>query len=164
MSASDLTEYVQQLRLDEDPLADARVREVVGKVLNLVEAVGCREPPPTGENQHLREIIRQLKGESTPAARPSRRRHGISRPRKTAATHAPVAWFPRADRRSFRDIRVDEEIICPSIRRVCLDAKFVGYEDVVVQDLRIQSHNIRYRLEIWDSPSQGQCAANCRQG
>ena len=26
---------------------------------------------------------------------------------------------------------------------------------MVVQDLRIQSHNIRYRLELWDSPSQG---------
>ena len=26
---------------------------------------------------------------------------------------------------------------------------------MVVQDLRIQSHNIRYRLEIWHSPSQG---------
>ena len=43
-----------------------------------------------------------------------------------------------------------------SIRRVGLtDAAFVGYEDVVVQDLRIQSHNIRYRLELWDSSSQG---------
>ena len=46
MSASDLTEYVQQLRLDGDGLADARGREVIGKVLNLVEAVVAEEPPP----------------------------------------------------------------------------------------------------------------------
>ena len=39
MSASDLTEYVQQLRLDGDGLADARGREVIGRVLNLVEAL-----------------------------------------------------------------------------------------------------------------------------
>ena len=51
---------------------------------------------------------------------------------------------------------MDEEIICPvDPARRPPDAKFVGYEDVVVQDLRIQSHNIRYRLELWDSPSQG---------
>ena len=51
---------------------------------------------------------------------------------------------------------MDEEIVCPvDPARLPPDATFVGYEDVVVQDLQIQSHNIRYRLEIWDSPSQG---------
>jgi hypothetical protein len=51
---------------------------------------------------------------------------------------------------------VDEEVVRP-VDPACLppDATFVGYEDVIVQDLRIQSHNIRYRLEIWHSPSQG---------
>ena len=40
----DLTEYVQQLRLDVDSLADARVGEIIGKVLNLVEAVVAPKP------------------------------------------------------------------------------------------------------------------------
>ena len=57
-------EYVQQLRLDVDSLADARVREVVGKVLNLVETVVVENGRLQDENQRLREIIRQLKGGS----------------------------------------------------------------------------------------------------
>ena len=72
MSASDLTEYVQQLRLDVDSLADARVREIVGKVLNLVEAVVAEDRRLQDENQGLREIIRQLKGEPPSPATPSR--------------------------------------------------------------------------------------------
>ena len=31
-------------------------------------------------------------------------------------------------------------------------ARFKGYRDFVVQDLRIQPHNTRYRLEVWQTP------------
>ena len=157
MDASDLTEYVRQLCLDVDALADARVREVVGKVLNLVERVVVESGRLQEEIQRLREIIRQLKGEPPSAAAPSRSSGRDISSEKERRKHTPPAGgFPRADRRSFRDIRVDEEIVCPvDSARLPPDAKHVGYEDVVVQDLQIQSHNIRYRLELWDSPSQG---------
>ena len=96
MGASDLTEYVQQLRLDGDALADARVREVIGKVLNLVEAVVVENRRLQDENQRLREIIRQLKGEAIPSATavPFAGAGYLVRER-TAATYAPAAWFPR---------------------------------------------------------------------
>ena len=73
MSASDLTDCVQQLRLDGDALADVHVREVVGKVLNLVEAVVVDNRRLEEENQRLREIIRQLKGEPRSAPGPPAR-------------------------------------------------------------------------------------------
>ena len=164
MSASDLTEYVQQLRLDGDALADVHVREVVGKVLNLVEVVVVENRRLQEENrrlqeenQRLREIIHQIKGEPPSSAAPRRSPAGdVSSEKERRQRKSPSDSSPRTDRRSFRDIRVDEEVI----RRVDParrppDATFIGYEDLVVQDLRIQSHNIRYRLELWDSPSQG---------
>jgi hypothetical protein len=166
MGTSDLTEYVQQLRLDADALADARFREVIGKVLNLVETVVVENRSLQDENQCLREIIRQLKGEPPSATAPSRSpARDISSEKERRQHRSPPNGSPRADRRSFRDIRVDEE----AIRRVDParrppDAKFIGYEDVVVQDLRIQSHNIRYRLELWDSPSQGRLRAELPPG
>ena len=157
MSASDLTEYVQQLHLQGDALADARVREVVGKVLNLVEAVVVENRRVLEENQHLREILRQLTGErpsSAPQSRPPRRDVSSEKERRKRASRPRGAHRP--DRRTFRDIRVDEEIV-RGVDPASLpaDAIFAGYDDVVVQDLHIQSHNIRYRLELWDSPSQG---------
>jgi hypothetical protein len=35
-------------------------------------------------------------------------------------------------------------------------SRFKGYRDFVVQDLRIEPHNTRYRLEVWLTPDGGQ--------
>ena len=166
MGASDLTEYVQQLRLDGDSLADAHIREVVGKVLNLVEAVVVENGRLQDEIQRLREIIRQLKGERPSSAASSRSpARDVSSEKERQQHKSPPQGPPRADGRGFRDIRVDEEIVCPvDPARLPPDAKFAGYEDVVVQDLRIQSHNIRYRLAIWHSPSQGRLRGELPRG
>lgn len=157
MIASDLTECVQQFRLDGEALSDTRVREVVGKVLNLVEAVVVENRRVLEENQHLREIIRQLKGQRPSSASPSRPPpRDVSSEKERRKHTSRSRGSRRPDGRSFRDIHVDEEIVRPvDPASLPPDAIFTGYEDVVVQDIRIQSHNIRYRLELWDSPSQG---------
>jgi hypothetical protein len=45
----------------------------------------------------------------------------------------------------------EEKIIAPS-RRIPRGSRFKGYRDVVVQELQIQCHNTRYRLERWVTP------------
>src|ERR1035438_456147 len=113
MNASDLTEYVQQFRLDVDSLADARVREVVGKVLNLVEAFIVENRRLQDENQELREVIRKLNGERPSSAAPSRSpARDISSEKERRQRTSPSLGPPRADGRGFRDIRVDDEKIC----------------------------------------------------
>src|ERR1035437_2268612 len=101
MSASDLTEYVQQLHLQGDALADARVREVVGKVLNLVEAVVVENRRVLEENQHLRELLRQLTGErpsSPPQSRPPRRDVSSEKERRKRASRPRGAHRPEGGR------------------------------------------------------------------
>jgi hypothetical protein len=63
---------------------------------------------------------------------------------------------PRSDGRSFRPIRVDRDLVCPVDPAILPpDAIFGGYDDVVVQELVVHTDNIRYRREIWISPTQG---------
>ncbi len=160
MDTAELTQQVERLRLDVDIVADPRVREVVILALNLVETVAAENRRLLDENQKFKEIIRQLRGEPPTSTAP-RTSTSTSTPRNVSSEkerrqreHGPKP--PRTDQRSFRDITVHEEILCPvEPARRPPDAEFCGYEDVVVQDLHIKPHNIRYRLELWRSPSQG---------
>lgn len=45
----------------------------------------------------------------------------------------------------------DDKVIKPDVP-VPPGSRFKGYRDFVVQDLKIESHNIRYRLEHWVTP------------
>src|ERR1039458_7435057 len=102
MNVSDLLEYVQQFRLDGDTLSDPRIREVVGKVLNLVEAVMVESRRLEEEIQHLQEIIRQLKGEPPSSAAPSRSpARNVSSEKERQKHTPPAGGSPRADRRGF---------------------------------------------------------------
>jgi hypothetical protein len=58
MDASELTQFVQQMRLDVEAFPDANVRSVVSQILNLVEEV-------IHENDQLREEQASSRAEIT---------------------------------------------------------------------------------------------------
>jgi len=97
--------------------------------------------------QQLRDEIARLKGEKPrPKIKPStlenppRGKHQGERPKN------------RCERRKTRELRIHETIrIAPE--EVPEGSRFKGYEDFTVQDLRIELHNTRFRLERWESPS-----------
>ncbi len=61
----------------------------------------------------------------------------------------------RRRRPKLPDILIDREEICP-VDKASLppDAVRKGYEDTVVQDVRIQTDNVKFRREAYYSPSQ----------
>ena len=57
---------------------------------------------------------------------------------------------PGSDKRNeTAELVIHEEKIIPPSRRIPPGSRFKGYWDVVVQELQIQCHNTRYRLERW---------------
>ena len=52
-------------------------------------------------------------------------------------------------------VKIDHEQICPLVKDgLPDDLRFTGYEDVVIQDLIIKTNNVKYRREVYYSPSQ----------
>ncbi|MFZ0788622.1 MAG: hypothetical protein WAM94_03250 [Chromatiaceae bacterium] len=55
-------------------------------------------------------------------------------------------------RRQIQQLTIHETIKVAPKAPIPEHARFKGYRDFMAQDLRIQPHNTRYRLEVWQTP------------
>jgi len=144
--------------LDLSSIADERVRRAFLLLLNLVEELKRENAELRAENQRLRDEINRLKGEqgkptikgNTP--KPSAAQSGkysSEKERRTPRewTKGPKSALIQVDRE--QTLEVDRAIL-PK------DAQFKGHEDVVVQDVVVQTDNVLFHKETFYSPSAGQ--------
>lgn len=97
--------------------------------------------------QQLRDEVARLKGEKPkPKIRPST----LEKPARGAKKGKRPK--KRSKRRKTRDLTIHETV---GVRPAELPAgsRFKGYEDFTVQDIQIELHNTRFRLERWETPS-----------
>ena len=93
-------------------------------------------------NRQLIDEIRRLKGEKEkPKIKPASTRDLNSAPKK-----------PHKKKSKKKDLEVDQEIEVDTDKAdLPSDAKFVGYRDVVIQDLIISRNNIRFKIKRYYS-------------
>jgi len=97
--------------------------------------------------QALRDENARLKGEKpkpkikpSTLEKPARGGRKGKRPKK------------RRERCKTRDLPIHETVSVPPAE-LPVGSRFKGYEDFTVQDIRIELHNTRFRLERWETPS-----------
>lgn len=98
---------------------------------------------------HLMEEIARLKGhKGKPRIPPSSlEKYSEDTPKKSDGKR------PGSEKRSKTgELKIHETISIPPVS-VPQGSKLEGYDDYVVQGLKISLHNIRYRLECWRDPS-----------
>jgi hypothetical protein len=136
-------------------ITDARARELVRQLLNLLEAVMAALRAAQAENQRLCDEINRHKGEqgrptihpNTPP--PPLKDHASEQERRTPKTWTQGCQTER--------IRIDREQVAQvDPDRLPSDAEFKGYEDVVVQDVLFRTDNVLFHKEKFSSPSQHQ--------
>jgi hypothetical protein len=147
---------LEQLDLHSIQDVDAARRAIV-LLFNLVEDLQATVRALQAENQRLRDENNRLQGEqgkpnfksNKPPPPPTASDHSSE-----AERHQPQAWHkgPKRDR-----IRINREATL-TVDRADLpaDAEFKGHEDVVVQDVRLETDNILFHKEKYYSPSAGQ--------
>jgi hypothetical protein len=139
-------------KIDLNAIQDENARELIRQLLNLVEKLSADLRDAQVENQRLRDENNRLKGEqgkpkikgNTPKLPPtnhsSENERHKSRQRHKKSKKAEI----QIDRGQV--VEVDPSVL-PK------DARFKGYEDVVVQDILLQTDNIRFYKQKYYSAS-----------
>jgi len=139
-------------KIELNAIQNENARELIRQLLNLVEKLSADLRDAQIENQRLRDEVNRLKGEqgkpktkgNTPKTPPNN--HSSENERKKSR--------PRHKKSKKAEIQIDREQVVevdPSV--LPKDAKFKGYEDVVVQDILLQTNNILFHKQKYYSAS-----------
>src|SRR5438128_9159827 len=141
--------------LDLSSIADERARELVQRLLNVLEDVMADLRTAQAANQRLRDEINRLKGEQgAPAIKPNTPQPPPKHHSSEKERRQPKTWSK--DRKTDR-IAIDrEQVVQIDPTHLPPDAVFKGYEDVVVHDVLFRTDNVLFHKEKFYSPSQHQ--------
>ncbi len=129
-------------------------RQAILQLLNLVEGLASDNRELRAENQRLRDENNRLKGEQgKPKIKPNR---SASSPTATDHSsererHKRQGWKKRSKVERIEVKR--EEVLQVDPARLPADAEFKGYDDVIVQDIKIETDNVLFHKEKFYSKS-----------
>ena len=146
-------------------VAESQRTPLVEQLLGQIEQLLEENRRQAEQIQQLRDEIAVLKGQK---ARPTFKPSGMEAETELngnddgsddsdSAGNAGSLGQPHkragsAKRRKTQELTIHETLKVPPQVPVPAGARFKGYRDFIVQDLRIAPHNTRYRLEVWQTP------------
>lgn len=132
---------------------------LVEQLLGLIEHL-------LGENQRLVETVAQLRDEIAVLKGEKARPHFKPSGMEQETEPVPLPKSPEgetvassgkragsAKRSKTQELTIHHETCVAPTQPLPPGSRFKGYADVVIQDLRIEANNTRYRLEVWQTPS-----------
>ena len=138
--------------IDLSRIQDENARELIMRLLNLVEKQAADLRDAQIEIQRLCDEVNRLKGEqgqpkikgNTP--KPSLTKHSSEKER-----HKPRQRHKSSKKAEIQINR--EQVVAVDPARLPQDAEFKGHEDVVVQDILLRTDNILFHKQKYYAPS-----------
>ena len=138
--------------LDLNAIQDENARELIRRLLNLIEQLTADLRDAQAENQRLRDENNRLKGEQgkpkikANTAKPPASDHSSEQERRK----------PRQRHKGSKKAAIQinrEQVVEVDRARLPADAEFKGYEDVVVQDILLKTDNVCFHKQKFYAPS-----------
>jgi hypothetical protein len=141
--------------MDLSNIQDENARQLIVRLMNLIEAVTTDLRDAQAEIQRLRDENNRLKGEqgkpkikaNTP--KPPRVDYSSEKERRKRKPRQKQAKKEKLEIHREQTLIVDKASLPP-------DAEFKGYEDVVVQDVVFRADNVCFHKEKYWAPSTSQ--------
>lgn len=154
---------LEKLNLSEE------ARQGLVLLLNLLEELKSENDALHALVQRLRDEINRLKGEQgKPEIKPNKKKDEQKESEQELVTKPDSNSYsseserqkvtePRPRKKSKRpEIKIDrEEVVDLDPEHLPADAQFKGYEEVVVQDIKISTDNVLFKKAKYYSPSTG---------
>lgn len=138
--------------IDLSAILEDKTRELVKRLLNFIEQLSRRLRETQAENQRLRDEVNRLKGEQ---GKPEIKGN-VERPKDHSSEKERHKGRKRQAKKKQANIVIDREEVLKVDQSVLPeDAVFKGYEENVVQDILLQTDNVRFLKEKYYSPSLG---------
>ncbi len=138
--------------IDLSLIKDESARQLIIRLLNLVESLSADLAAAHNEIQRLRDEINRLKGEKP---KPDFKPNSPSSPNDLSSESERKIPRKHSKQPKNHKVKVSREQLL-EVERASLpeDAAFKGYEDVIVQDVVFQTDNILFHKEKFYSPSE----------
>ena len=139
--------------IELNAIQDENARQLIRRLLNLIEKLSADVRDLRAENQVLRDENNHLKGEqgkpNTKANKPQpaeASQHSSEQERKQKRVRNKTSKNP--------EIKIDrEEVVKGKQEELPADAEFKGYVEVVVQDILLKTENVLFQKEKYYSAS-----------
>ena len=159
MNRADLEKAINFLNIDIKSIS-ATIRIIIIGLLNIIETIFQNKEELKEENQKLKDEINHLKGEQGKPdikAKNSNKENSNHSSEKERKGNSKKSNKKKRNRKSRNiNIKIDREETCKIDRDILPeDAQFKGYSEYIVQDIKIITDNVKYKREIFYSPSTG---------
>jgi hypothetical protein len=159
MNRNEIKKVLNKLTADIDTIADKKAVTIIKVLVNLVEILADENAQLREENQKLRDEINRLKGEH---GKPTIRGQSKGGDGDNTGNTNHSSEEERKKRRKKKKNTGKTKKTIHIDRRVTIeldktqlpdDAQFKGYETRIVQDLKIITDNVEFKLQTFYSPS-----------
>lgn len=137
-------------------------RVAIFQLLNLVETLKAQVDQLQAENQRLRDENNRLKGEQGQPDIKANKKQSQAGSSDYSSEHErrqPKRWRKQGKKNKIKIDR--EQVLDVEAGLLPEDAEFKGYDEVVVQEIKIETDNVRFRKKKYYSPSRGQTYTAC---
>lgn len=159
MKRQEIKKVLNELTADIDSIEDKKAVTIIKVLVSLVEMLAEENALLREENQNLRDEINRLKGEQ---GKPDIRKQSKGGDGGNTGNTNHSSEEDRNKRRGKnknkgkgkKDVNIDRRMtITLDKSELPDDIQFKGYETRIIQDLKIVTDNIEFKLEMYYSPS-----------